>query len=162
VSAPLPRAPRTHDVYLTPGGLYASAAPCVMSTLLGSCVAVTLWCPDGKVGAMNHYLLPRHHGRQERSPRHGDSAMAMLLARMEAFACARERLQARVFGGAAVLASAGTGAAALGEQNVAAAWQFLRAQKIRIVEEHVGGSTARRITFDVETGNVDVSTLGGA
>jgi chemotaxis protein CheD len=162
VSAPLPRSPRAHDVYLTPGGLYASAAPCVMSTLLGSCVAVTLWCPDGSVGAMNHYLLPRHHGRQERSARHGDSAMAMLLARMESFACARDRIQARIFGGAAVLAGQGTSAAALGEQNVAAAWQFLRAHKIRIVEEHVGGNTARRISFDVENGQVHVSTLGGA
>jgi chemotaxis protein CheD len=150
-----------NDVYLTPGGLYASAAPCTISTLLGSCVGVTLWCRRAQAGAMNHYLLPRHVGRGERSARHGDTAMTMLLARMEAYACSRHEIEARIFGGAAVLATTIT-SRSLGEQNVIAAWQFLRQYDIRVIDEQVGGTSARRISMDVRTGEVTVNTVGGA
>ena len=158
---PARRPHNPNDVYLTPGGLYASAAPCTIATLLGSCVGVTLWCRRAQAGAMNHYVLPRQSGHGERSPRHGDTAMTMILARMEAYSCRPEELEARIFGGAAVLART-VSSRSVGEQNVIAAWQFLRAHDIRVLDEQVGGTVARRISLDVATGDVTVSTVGGA
>jgi chemotaxis protein CheD len=86
--------------------------------------------------------------------------MTMILARMEAYAVSRSEIEARIFGGAAVLATT-VSSRSLGEQNVIAAWQFLRQYDIRVVDEQVGGTNARRIVFDVRTGEVTVSTVGG-
>jgi len=149
-----------NQVYLTPGSLYAATAPCVITTLVGSCVAVTMWSARLKVGGMNHYLLPRQANGTERSPRYGETALAMLLARMEVLGCIAAEIETRIYGGAAVLATLSAGIS-LGEQNVVAAWQFARARALHVVDEQAGGKVARRLMLDVQTGAVDVKTLGG-
>jgi len=146
------------EAYLPPGGLYAAGAPCMIGTLVGSCVSVTLWSRRG-IGGMNHFMLPRHPGRGEGSPRYGDTAMTMLLARVTVLGCRTDELEARIFGGAAVLATPCAGVA-LGEQNVLAAWTFLRRHQLRVVDEQVGGRTARRLHLDVGTGDVRVARIG--
>jgi chemotaxis protein CheD len=149
------------NVYIVPGTLYAAASPCVITTLVGSCVAVTMWSARLRVGGMNHYLLPRQARGSEQSARYGETALAMLLARMHCLGCVTGDLDLRIFGGAAVLATLAAGNS-LGEQNVAAAWQFVRAHSLHVVDEHAGGKVARRLVFDVATGAVDVSLLGVA
>src|SRR5205814_10110548 len=47
-----------HAAYLQPGQLHVSAEPTVISTVLGSCVAVCLWDAERSIGGANHYLLP--------------------------------------------------------------------------------------------------------
>ena len=146
------------ETYLPPGGLFAAAAPCVIGTLVGSCVAVTLWCPSARVGGMNHYLLPRQPNG-EGSPRYGDTAMAMLLARLQTLGCDLADLEARVYGGATVLTTL-PASAPLGEQNVLTAWRFLRTHRVRVVDEQTGGATARRVRLDVASGTVVVTNPG--
>ena len=148
------------NVYLPPGTLYAAAAPCTITTLVGSCVALTMWSPRLRVGGMNHYLIPRQARGIEQSPRYGETANAMLLARLGVLGCHADEIETRIFGGAAVLATVAAGVS-LGEQNVVAAWRFARMHALRVVDEQAGGSVARRLVLDVETGAVDVMTLGG-
>jgi chemotaxis protein CheD len=149
-----------NNVYLTPGALYVGTAPCIISTLVGSCVAVTMWSPRMRIGGMNHYLLPRQ-GKGEKSPRYGETALSMLLARMLFLGCQAPEVETRIYGGAAVLATA-TNGVPLGEQNIVAAWQFARAHALHVVEEQSGGTVARRLVLDVETGGVDVKTVGNS
>jgi chemotaxis protein CheD len=144
------------SVWLPPGLLHAGAAPGVITTLLGSCVAVCLWSPEPRVGGMNHYLLPRAPER-EGSPRYGDTAMALLLSRLDLLG--GRNLNARIYGGATV---ARVGALRLGEQNVDIARRFLREQRIRVIDEDVFGEKARRIELDLETGDVRVTVVGAA
>jgi chemotaxis protein CheD len=129
-----------------------------MATLVGSCVAVTLWSRRSRVGGMNHYLLPRHHG-QEGSPRYGDTAMEMLIACMQRHGCANGDLEAGIYGGATILAVPSGGP--LGDQNVQMAWRILRARGVRVLDEQVGGRVARRVTLDVASGEVRIATIGG-
>jgi chemotaxis protein CheD len=63
-------------VYLAPGLLYASAGAAQVTTILGSCVAVCLWDSEGRVGGMNHFLLPEGGPP---SPRFGESAVPLFL-----------------------------------------------------------------------------------
>jgi chemotaxis receptor (MCP) glutamine deamidase CheD len=146
-------------VYLVPGTLYAAQAPCVITTLVGSCVAVTMWSRRLLVGGMNHYLLPKQAHSIEQSPRYGETALAMLLARMQCLGCRGEDIEARIYGGAAVLASLAAGTS-LGEQNIAMAWRFIHANALHVADEQAGGRSARRLALDVETGRVDVVTVG--
>jgi chemotaxis receptor (MCP) glutamine deamidase CheD len=128
----------------------------VITTLLGSCVAVCLWSSDPRVGGMNHYLLPRAPQR-EGSARYGDTAMALLLSRLDLLG--GRNLSARIYGGATV---ARVGAMRLGEQNVEIARRFLHDQRIRVIDEDVFGDKARRIELDLETGDVRVTVVGTA
>ena len=65
-----------HALNLLAGQLYFGTQAGTVRTLLGSCVALVLWHPQRRIGAMCHYLLP---GRQRRdgSPdaRFGDEAI---------------------------------------------------------------------------------------
>jgi len=143
------------DVYLAPGLLHAAMAPCVITTVLGSCVSVCLWDRARKTGGMNHFLLPRAPSR-ERSTRHGDTAMELLLARMEVLGSAIDDLDARVYGGATTYGRGNH----LAEENVAMAFRWLFARAVPVIEEDVLGNTPRRIHFDIASGTVNLKKVG--
>ncbi len=48
--------------YLHPGNLFAHRTPHIVTTILGSCVAVCLWDPINNIGGINHYMLPLWNG----------------------------------------------------------------------------------------------------
>ena len=50
--------PRVTNIFLLPGEHFTGDARHRISTLLGSCVSITLWHPQLQVGAMSHFLLP--------------------------------------------------------------------------------------------------------
>ena len=143
------------EVYLPPGLLHAAVAPCVITTVLGSCVSVCLWDRRRQAGGMNHYLLPRAPAQGERSARHGDTALDLLLARLEGLGCSVDDLDARVYGGASMQ---GRGLQ-LAEDNVATAYRWLYARAVPVIEEDVLGETPRRIHFDLTTGAVVLRRL---
>ncbi len=88
--------------YLHAGQIVASAVPAAITTIVGSCVAVCLFDPVAGVGGMNHYLLPLPVQR-EWSPRFGNVAIAELLRAVLDRGARRDRIQAKVFGGACVI-----------------------------------------------------------
>jgi len=92
----------TTPIFLPPGAICCPAEPAVVSTILGSCVAVCLWDGRRQLGGMNHFLLPRC-GQSQPSPRYGDVAVSRLLAALERLGCRPADLRAKLFGGAAVL-----------------------------------------------------------
>ena len=46
------------DYYLSPGYIFISEEPSLISTVVGSCVAVSPWDCRKEYGAMAHYLYP--------------------------------------------------------------------------------------------------------
>ena len=70
------------EYFLQPGEFQFSDDPDVrLRTLLGSCVAITMWHPRRRYGAMCHYMLPTRGARRtgELDGRLGDEAYLMLL-----------------------------------------------------------------------------------
>jgi chemotaxis protein CheD len=145
-------------VFVHPGKLAASATPCRITTILGSCVAVSLHDPVAGVGGINHYLLPRAP-RGEASPRFGDHALPQLLDAVERLGARRERLVAKVVGGACVLDAFRDKATHLGNQNVAMAFETLHIMKLPVLMAETGGSKARHVTFHPHTGDLVVRSL---
>ena len=150
---------RRVPVYLHPGQLHASADPCTITTILGSCVAVCLFDRARGVGGANHYLLPYHAGHDQASPRFGNVAVQSLLARVLALGASRRDLEAKLFGGACVLEAFRTGDSHLGAKNVDAARALLRAEGIPVRAEDVGGSRGRKLVFHVDDGSALVKML---
>ena len=144
-------------VFLSPGGLYASAEPAVISTVLGSCVAVCLWDRRRLQGGMNHFLLPRCC-EVEPSPRYGNVAIDWLLDDMTALGCRLPDLSAKLFGGAAVLPY-GAQAETVGAQNVAVALAALHRWGIAVTARRTGGQRGLFLRFHTGDGHVMVREL---
>ncbi|MGZ5927150.1 MAG: chemotaxis protein CheD, partial [Rhizomicrobium sp.] len=87
------------------GDTYVSDKPNeVLVTILGSCIAACIRDPHLGVGGMNHFLLPHGSdvGRDARC--YGINAMELLINELLKSGARRERLQAKIFGGANVMA----------------------------------------------------------
>jgi chemotaxis protein CheD len=144
-------------IFLPPGGICCRSEPSVISTILGSCVAVCVWDREQANGGMNHFLLPRSN-HSPISPRYGDVAVDRLLAQMEQLGCQMENLQAKVFGGAAVLPY-GAHADTVGAQNVAVALEILQSLGIPVIARRTGGQCGLFIRFHTADGRVMVREL---
>jgi chemotaxis protein CheD len=151
----------THpQVHLYPGHLFASAEPSVVRTILGSCVSVCLFDPRLAVGGLNHFLLARGPvTRKGDLLRYGSSAVAELVKVMKAHGCAEERLEAKLFGGGAIVPSLHGPRFSLAAENVAIAKTELARLGIPIVAEDTLGRTGRKLIFETHTGNAWVKEL---
>lgn len=137
-----------------PGG-WAVESERPIATLLGSCVAVCLWDTGLRIGGMNHFMLPRSNGRHTRSDIDtllcGDYAMETLLNGMLGRGGRRGRLQAKVFGGGAVVA--GLTHVHIGEQNATFARDWLTRENIPLVASDLLGRWSRKVILDPSTGD---------
>ena len=145
-------------VYLHPGQMAAGAGPGIVTTILGSCVAVTLHDPESGVGGINHFLLP-HAPKGEASPRYGDVALPRLLLSVLRLGANRDRLVAKVVGGACVLDVYRDKWAHVGRQNSDAALELLHALDIPVIHHEIGGNRGRRVAFQPRSGDLIVRTL---
>lgn len=141
------------EYYLYPGLLFAEGQECRVTTVLGSCIAVCLFDPVRRVGGINHYMLPFWNGEGLPTPRYGNVAIDALIERLQGFGCLSSRLQAKVFGGAAMWEN-GNSLIAIGERNIDLAWRLLGHYGIPVVGSDVGGNVSRKIICNTGTGEV--------
>lgn len=144
-------------VFLNPGEWFFGGGDLRVETLLGSCVAVTLWCPRLRVGGMCHFLLPRRNPRHKvrtlLDGRYGEDALLWL--RRQALHCGVDiRLcEVKLFGGSRVL-SGPTQMAQVGENNIAFAQNWLREMGVAVRCADVGGEGCRYLRFELANGDV--------
>jgi len=146
-------------IFLRQGTTFCTPTPSVVSTVLGSCVAVSLWDIDLHVGGLNHYVLP-HRMQELLSARFGDVAIDQLLHGMARLGCRVASLRAKIYGGAEVLPF-GAGGDTVGNQNVRIALELLQHHGIPIVGRHTGGHTGMLIRLYTVTGDVLMRRLSG-
>ena len=122
----------------------------VLTTVLGSCIAVCFVDPVRKIGGMNHFLLPSREGHEGANVRFGAYAMELLINGLLKRGADRSRLQAKMFGGASMMGNLRD----IGASNAAFARKFLKDEDIPITAESTGGTSARRIRFWPTDGRV--------
>ena len=131
------------------GECFVSAEPNIeMTTLLGSCVATCLFDERAGVGGMNHFLLPDGAAGNRNGQKYGLHAMEVLINSMLKIGAKRDRISAKVFGGARMADFGG----AIGEKNVEFAMSFLEQERIPCIASSTGGTLARRLKFHSATG----------
>jgi chemotaxis protein methyltransferase CheR len=146
------------EVSLRAGDVHVSARPCLLRTILGSCVAVCLFDPGNRVGGMNHFLLAEGEPGDALATQYGAQAMDALLRELEALSASRSRLRAKLFGGARVLSGLPQGEEAA-EANVRFARAFLEQQGIPIAAERLGGEEPICLLFETHTGRAFVRVV---
>lgn len=129
---------------------------------LGSCVAICLHDPVAKVAGMAHVLLPNKSlSRNAENPaKFPQSAIPLLVEKMQGLGAEKSRLTARLVGGASMFGNLSpSGAVQMGERNVVASRQVLEEQGIKITAEDTGGTTGRSIRLQAVDGALFIRTL---
>ena len=139
--------------FLHPGGLFVNRDESVIRTVLGSCISVCLWDQVLKYGGMNHYMLALWNGEGLPSPRYGNIAIPKLIEKMIELGSSTQNIQAKVFGGAAVIRGPGS-VLNIGTRNIMLAKDMLEKEGIPIVSSDVDGNSGRKILFNTKTGRV--------
>lgn len=156
-----PRASQA-DRTLLPGQVHFGSAPAKLSTLLGSCIAVTLWHPKRKMGGMCHFMLPERPPTQSRvgtglDGRYGDEALQLLLRAAERAGCPPQECEFKLFGGGCMFSCDGgedSGSAKVHERNVEQALALMHQHGLKVQARHLGGVGYRQIRLDLATGDV--------
>jgi len=144
-------------------GIKAARAPETLSAIgLGSCVALILWEPQMRVGALAHIMLPSSLAFPP-SPLPGkfaDTALPALLQQLKDLGARQGNLVGKLVGGANMFsAQMAPNQLSLGLRNVMAAREALRLSGIPLKAEEVGGTKGRTIKFRPEDGRVLVRKM---
>ena len=143
-------------VKVLPGEYFVSGEDLVIMTVLGSCIAACIWDNKMRIGGMNHFMLPDGDGA-DGSGRYGSYAMELLLNEMIKLGARRETMQAKVFGGGAVMAGFTT--MNVGERNTKFVLDYLATERIPVVSQDVLDIHPRKVCFFPVTGKALVKRL---
>ncbi|MDE6260844.1 MAG: chemotaxis protein CheD [Oscillospiraceae bacterium] len=120
---------------------------------LGSCIGICLHDPALKLGALIHIMLPVNmEAGRKNTMKYADTGIRETLKQMEAMGASRSRITAKIAGGAMMFKD-GTGSLGnIGQRNIESVKLNLRKEGIHLLKEDVGGSVARTLLFDVNSG----------
>jgi chemotaxis protein CheD len=143
-------------VKVLPGEYFVTNEDIMIMTVLGSCISACIW--DGRVraGGMNHFMLPDGDSA-DGFGRYGSYAMELLINHMLKMGARRETMQAKVFGGAQVMA--GFTSMNVGERNTKFVLDYLATERIPVVSQDVLDIHPRKVCFFPVTGKALVKRL---
>lgn len=152
---------------LRPGDFYFGTQGEDLRTLLGSCVAITLWHPGRLMGGMCHYLLPAAPASQSQlDGRYADHAVKLFLRELQRYRLKPEDFEVKIFGGGNMFPNIvasnhrNGGTNSVGEMNVVAADRLLTDAGFKISKRHVGLNGHRTVRLDLATGDTWIRWQG--
>ncbi len=148
---------QSEAVKVLPGEYFVFNEDVLIMTTLGSCIAVCLWDRQAKIGGMNHFMLPDNGGGASDSGRYGSYAMELLINEMMKMGASRMTMEAKVFGGGAVISGMNT--INVGERNTAFVMDYLKTERIPVVSKDVLDIYPRKVCFLPHSGKAMVKRL---
>lgn len=153
-------------IYLKPGEMYMTEKPTLVSTVLGSCVSVTMFNPRLKIGAICHGLLPIYKpnsicsGSMEEY-KYVNSSIEKMITKYKIYGVRNSELEVKIFGGSEMIyAQAGVShIVSIGTQNIQAAIQTIKSNGLSPVVTNVGGISGRRLLFNTYSGEIFLKHL---
>lgn len=145
------------DIFLQPGDFYFGDSSTRIRTVLGSCVAVTMWHPRLRVGGMCHYMLPERGGGKGKAPdaRYADDALRLFLAELRRLGTRPDEYQVKLFGGGRMFpGAAAEGMPDIGEKNLSVGRRLLDQHGFTVLREHAAGQGHRNLIFEIHSGDV--------
>jgi chemotaxis protein CheD len=144
------------QVFLLPGQWYFGATGATVKTLLGSCIAITLWNPRRHFGGMCHFLLPTRPRRPEGvlDGRFGDEALELLVREIKKTGTKTQDYEVHLYGGADTMPEDAKLKFNIGERNVEQAWALIDQYGFQLQCVDVGGNEPRNVTIDLSHGQV--------
>lgn len=154
--------------HLMTGECFIGDSPTLVSTVLGSCLAVTMYSPLRNIGAVCHAFLPTLPDHvsprmlQYEACKFVDASIEFMIEQMHKLRCPPQTLEVKVFGGANGISNAKLRESAqisVGEKNILTAHVILEEFGLNIIAEDVGGFRGRKLLFLTHTGGVWIKRL---
>lgn len=169
--------PSLPHLYLKQGEMSILEHPALVSTILGSCVAVTLYNKRLGIAAISHALLPhcKHHeyinnvndlltddcSRCAEAFKYVDCSVSMMVEAFARFGIRPGETQVQLYGGAKMFIAGNEKTnLPVGFQNSAVAEKVIADHGLTLLTSDIGGSVGRKIYFDTQTGKVTMHTMG--
>ena len=145
-----------------PGEVYVTKHHELITTLLGSCIAVCMRDKHNAIGGMNHFKLPAPPGSTSekdasKDTNYGIYAMELLINGILKNGGDRKFLQCKIFGGGNVVQSISSN---IGEKNISFVQDFMRQERIPVLHQSIGGTAGQQVYFHPITGNDFAVTQG--
>ncbi|MDY0091911.1 MAG: CheR family methyltransferase [Candidatus Vecturithrix sp.] len=158
----VPLAEQLPIITLKPAEMFVSERPTIVRTVLGSCVAVTMFDSQHGVAAICHALLPEsdtlstHEEEKPNSYKYVDSVIPLMLKKLRNYGANPQDLEVKLFGGADMLGArtGKIGFQSVGKLNIEAVIQAIQSHGLRLKTSDVGGVFGRKILFYTHTGEV--------
>ena len=149
--------------FLLPGESVFCRTETIISTLLGSCVAVCLYDSARCWGGMNHYMLPENTGGSLEPGKYGDIAIHNLIAVARSAGSRKSNLVASVYGGGHVIGHLGAASVAsvsgIPERNAEIALELLARFGIPVIHQDLGGRNGRKLHMNSTSNQIEVSII---
>jgi len=146
------------NIYLGPCEVCISSKPTVVSTVLGSCVAVTMYCKRYMTGGICHAMLPVRHS--DGNPlRYVDSAILYMTDKFLSMGIKRDEIEVKLFGGGNVIYCSDENNT-IGCKNVGTALNVIARENLRLTVSDVNGNEGRKLLFHTHTGDVFMKRIG--
>lgn len=139
-------------------------SPDMITTLgLGSCIGIALYDPVTKIGGLAHIMLPDSTQMRNNSniAKFADTGIEELVKRMIAAGANKNRLVAKIAGGAKMFEVSGLSAIGnVGERNAQASKEKLKQLGIPLKAEDTGLNYGRTVELYTETGEFRIKSVG--
>ena len=160
------------DVFLQPGDFHFAGKETRIRTLLGSCIAITLWHPTKLIGGMCHYMLPSptFSSNLQLNGKYAEDAMQMFLQKIKLAGTSPSEYQAKIFGGGDMFPNVidpvqctfseskslmpSLLCKKIGCKNTLIAEQLVKKYGFKLVSHDLGGTQHRKVIFDISNGDV--------
>ncbi|PIE54287.1 MAG: chemotaxis protein CheD [Dethiosulfovibrio peptidovorans] len=136
----------------------------LVSLGLGSCIGLVLYDEVAKIAAMAHIMLPEsREGKDNPKPgKFADTAVPLLLDMLLKAGAKRDRIKAKMAGGAQMFNVPGSksGFLAVGSRNSEETEKQLAKSGIKLVASDTGGNKGRSVEFSTDNWVLEIKTLG--
>jgi len=147
-------------IYLKPGELYCAVTPTIVSTVLGSCVSITMHNPELRMSTICHAVLPEELTSGDPC-RYVDSSIIAMLLMFDRYGIKKKDLEVKLFGGSDMLPPSNNSfrKKTVGKQNILRSQQIIEREQLNLRAYDVGGTLGRKLFFHTHTGEVYLKRL---
>lgn len=147
------------EVFLQPGEFYFGDEKTRIRTLLGSCVAISLWHPRLRIGGMCHYMLPHRPNGYHGEPldgRYAEEAMHMFMRELQRSGTATGDYQVKLFGGGQMFPARSqvNRHSGISQRNMEAGRELVVRHGFSLRAHDMGGEGHRNVILDLWSGDV--------
>ncbi len=150
---------KTNEIIVDTGNIRVSNDSSVLITsALGSCVAITLYDKVQKLGGMLHYILPENPGGKKKE-KYADTGIKLLLEKMLELNVDKKDLVAKMVGGAVMFEEFMDNIEnSIGKRNVKKGKEILKNLGIKLMSQDTGGNYGRSVKFKLSNGNIYITS----
>jgi len=148
------------------GMIKYAAAPNTLGTILGSCIGLTFYHKEKKIGLLAHIMLPESNGMPavpttsnfEEKGKFADIAIIEMINKIKDTGCNLNNIEVKIVGGAQMFkVKKNNSIINIGQRNMDKVKDILYKYNIKIKSEDIGGQIGRKVIFDLETGNLIIT-----